>query len=100
MHHHQGCQIVAGGSAGGTVPGFAGVCRGLTPQPGVMQGSSTLVFGQDQPVSGSLGTLSWTHGCSQPDAETLSFNLNRSVHEHHQERPALEPTESERILHQ
>ena len=99
--------------SGAPPPGMSdhGWWPGESPSPG-WQGSVKIVLaarrdaGPDgagprpEPSDRRLpGDFPRERGCSQPDAESLGLNLNRTVHEH-QGMSALEPTESERILHQ
>ena len=71
--------------------------RGLTAQPGVMQGTTALIFSEHQPVGCSLRALPPLNCRPQTDSEALGFYLNVSFHEHHLEGPALQPTQTEGI---
>ena len=71
----------------------------LTTQPGVVKSPTTTIFGENQAIGSALGTFPRKHGCAQPNAKTIGFNLNVTFHQDNLEGPALEPAESEGIGH-
>ena len=71
----------------------------LTTQPGVVKSPTTTIFGENQAIGSALGTFPRKHGCAQPNAKAVGFDLNVTFHQNDLEVPALEPAESEGIGH-
>ena len=79
---------------------FGRLCNILSAKPRVMQGSPSAIFRQHETISGSPGTLTGQHRCSQADPEPMGFDLHVTFHQDDLKRPALEPTQSEGIGHE